>query len=127
MIEKNECKEKKIMGAWGEKAWENDEAADWFAEFITKVDTEFILEEAEQAMKYDDNYEIVRAIAYIIGHLGNNYIWPSNNLDRLNKVKDKLIHYYQNMLDEESDYMDLWDNDDNLKNELIKEVELLKN
>lgn len=114
------------MGTWGEKVWETDEAADWFSTFIKKVDTKFVLDEAEESLKCDDNYETIRAIAYILGHLGKTYIWPIDEMERLQRIKAEMIVYYQEMLEEESDYMALWENDETVKKELFKELELLK-
>lgn len=113
------------MGAWGEKPWENDTAADWFDECMKKIDTVFILDQAEKIIKSEDDDEL-RAVSYIIGHLGRNYIWPINEMERVNKVKEKLIVRLESMLESDSDFMDIWEDDDTVKNELQNEIKLLK-
>ena len=114
------------MGAWGIKAWENDEAADWFGAFMEKVDTNFILEEAERMLKTSDDFDGIRAIAYVLGHFGKVYIWPIEEIDRMKDVKGQVLAYLESMIKEDSEYMDMWDNDEGVKLELTKEIELLR-
>lgn len=117
------------MGAWGYRVWENDEGADWLAHFMrTGVDTRFILQEAEAKLSEPclDDFDEVRAIGYVIAVLGNRYIWPSNELDRVRAIKLKLIDYLQQLLEADSDFMELWEGDSEAVNEVRKEIEALK-
>ena len=113
------------MGAWGVKPWENDVAADWFSLCMKEVNTEFILDEAESILEKEDEDEL-RAISYLIGHLGKVNIWPSDMMDRVDRVKERLAQSLIKMLDTDSDFLDLWDNDDIVVQELKKEIKLLK-
>lgn len=36
------------MGAWGYDPWDNDEAADWFGNFMKHVDIDFIIQTVEE-------------------------------------------------------------------------------
>ena len=69
------------MGAWGEAAWENDGAADWFADMFEATG---LAQRVEEALNGDpeDDHEEIRAAAYLLVSLGRNYIWPVEDLDR---------------------------------------------
>lgn len=69
------------MGTWGPAAWDNDSAADWFAEMFEKTKLDRYV---EKTLKKDPEEEPdeIRAAAYILVALGRNYIWPVDDLDR---------------------------------------------
>ena len=69
------------MGAWGEAAWENDGAADWFADTFEATDLAQHVEVTLNGDPEDDHQEI-RAAAYVLVSLGRNFIWPVEDLDR---------------------------------------------
>jgi len=66
------------MGAWGDEPWDNDDAADWFAELISPK----FVKQIDVALRKDpeDDYETVRAACYVLNVLGHNYIWPVDKL-----------------------------------------------
>jgi hypothetical protein len=69
------------MGAWGTEAWENDGAADWFG---NTFDANGLARHVEETLNGDpeDDYEEIRAAAYLLVALGRVYIWPVADLER---------------------------------------------
>ena len=70
------------MGAWGEAAWDNDDAADWFGELFAATK---LAQRVEKALKTKDVEEYaakIRAAAYVLVALGRVYIWPPEDLQR---------------------------------------------
>lgn len=114
------------MGAWGIEVWENDAAADLFATVMEKVDTQFILDLAKSILKADDRYDEARAIAYIIATLGKHYIWPIEEFESLESIKLQLITYLEGMLDENSEFMEVWENDEEICLQIRREIQSLK-
>jgi hypothetical protein len=74
------ARKEQTMGTWGTAAWENDSAADWFAELM---ETTGLPERVEEALKLDaeDAHEEIRAAAYVLLALGRNFVWPVDKLD----------------------------------------------
>lgn len=101
------------MGAWGAEPWDNDSAADWFADAFAGIDIDTKIEHA-LAHKYD-NYDEVRAAAYLLDVLGISYVWPGN-LDKYDGHVKRALDILNAMIDEDSDddemdFLELWDND----------------
>jgi hypothetical protein len=69
-----------FMGAWGTAAWDNDAAADWFAEVFDATGLAKYVEEALDR-DLDDYYEEIRAAAHVVVLLGRVYVWPIHDLD----------------------------------------------
>lgn len=69
------------MGTWGPAAWDNDSAADWFAEMFEKTKLSEYVEEALN-QEPGESPEEIRAAAYVLVALGRNYIWPVDDLDK---------------------------------------------
>jgi hypothetical protein len=70
------------MGTWGSKSWENDAAADWYANLFDETGLAQKVESTLKRKKItEDNYEQIRAAAFFLVALGRVYIWP---IDRLN-------------------------------------------
>lgn len=67
------------MGAWGTAAWENDKAADWYAEVFGVTG---LAERVEAALTRDPSRypEVIRAAAHLLIQLGRVYIWPVRDL-----------------------------------------------
>ena len=69
------------MGAWGLAPWDDDGAADWFADMFhalrlaETVEAGLLLDPATQGPK-------VRAAASVLIMLGRPYIWPIDSLAR---------------------------------------------
>jgi hypothetical protein len=65
---------------WAYAPWDNDEAADWFGDFMdaTQIRTEWL-----KGIKADpvDSPEVVRAAAALFIMLGRVYVWPIKSLD----------------------------------------------
>ena len=100
------------MGAWGKDPWDNDSAADWFADVFDGIDID---SKIEQALSDSDNYDEVRAAAYLLDVLGSAYIWPGD-LDKYDDYVKQIIAMLEAMIDENSDdpdmdFLELWDND----------------
>ncbi len=62
------------MGSWDYKPWDNDSAADWFADLLQGS----FVEKIEETLNLDPkkNYEEIRAACYVLIQLGRPYIWP---------------------------------------------------
>jgi hypothetical protein len=67
------------MGAWGAAAWENDKAADWYADTFK---TTGLAKQVEAALSRDPaRYpDVIRAAAHILVQLGRGYVWPVRDL-----------------------------------------------
>lgn len=65
------------MGSWGVKPFENDSAADWFADLWDECP---VPKKVEETLKLDieDSHEEIRAAAHILVQLGENFIWPDS-------------------------------------------------
>ena len=63
------------MGTWGPKSWDNDIAADWYADFMRdhKIRDGWI---ANMAIAAEDGPEMLYAVVGLFVALGRNYIWP---------------------------------------------------
>ena len=70
------------MGSWGPAPWENDSAADWYADLFSACD---IAKRVEETLSLDpEEYdEEIRAAASLLSALGRLYIWPLDSLPRL--------------------------------------------
>jgi hypothetical protein len=69
------------MGYWGYNAWENDNAADWFADMFEATDLHAFVEDT-LSRSVDNNIEETRAAAHIVIALGHTYIWPIDYIDK---------------------------------------------
>jgi hypothetical protein len=101
------------MGVWGNNPWDSDDAADWLADTLKDLHLDERLDEV--FAEPQDNYEAVRAAAYLLQVLGFAYVWPGD-LDRLDAHLTKAITLLESMIDPEStdedmDFLELWDND----------------
>lgn len=109
----------------GRKTVGNDMAADWFIKFMKKVDIDYIMEQAESIID-SGNEDELRAISYVIGCLGKNYIWPVDLITRLDIIKQKLIKNLKEMIESNSEFLELWENTEAIKKEVEHEISLLK-
>lgn len=70
---------------WGNKPWDNDRAADWFANlmhitsFPEQIRSTLLLCEQEDA--YGENSELLRAAVYCALQFCRPYVWPIEHLD----------------------------------------------
>jgi hypothetical protein len=69
------------MGMWAFAPWDNDEAADWFGEFMDR--THFRAEWLKGInADPEESPGVVRAAAAIFVMLGRVYVWPGKTLDQ---------------------------------------------
>ncbi|MCA8989938.1 MAG: DUF4259 domain-containing protein [Planctomycetaceae bacterium] len=68
------------MGTWDFAPWENDTAADWFANIFNETS---FANHIEEALKRDiDEYpEVIRAATAVLIMLGRLYVWPIEILE----------------------------------------------
>ena len=116
------------MGAWGTKPWDNDDAADWFSSAFEGIDID---SKISGALKYTyDNYDEVRAAAYLLDVLGSSYIWPGD-LDAYKGHVKRALEILKAMIDESSDdedmdFLELWDNDPEVIQEVKEQIDNLE-
>lgn len=101
------------MGMWDAEAWDNDSAADWFADFMDTTGVrEFWLRGINSDL--EDEPEVVRAALWLFVQLGRTYIWP---IEHLNSDLDLAINAarallnIQHLADEVPDYVSGIEND----------------
>jgi hypothetical protein len=70
---------------WGNKPWDNDRAADWFAKLMenTKLPAEVrqTLQLSSEENYDEENTPLLRAAIYCILQFGHVYVWPVNDLE----------------------------------------------
>jgi len=70
------------MGYFGPEPESNDYAADWFGNLFDQTKLrEAVVKTLKQKPVDDYNAAEIRAAAYVIVLLGDNFIWPSDHLD----------------------------------------------
>jgi hypothetical protein len=78
------------MGAWDKFPWDNDGAADWFANLFEKTKLAKHVEDTLNR-QVEDSHEEIRAASSVVLFLGRDYIWPVHDLDRhLRLAADRL-------------------------------------
>jgi hypothetical protein len=118
------------MGTWGVQPWDSDGAADWFGGALQGIND--IDSKISAALKYRyDNYDEVRAAAYLLQVLGVSYIWPGD-LEKLQGHIQRAIEILEAMIDQKSDdsqmdFLQLWDNDPEVIESVQEQIEQLKN
>lgn len=70
------------MGMWGLAAWDNDDAADWFADLFAATKLAQRVEKTLKKKDLDEYAGEIRAAAYLLQALGRPYIWPEEDLQR---------------------------------------------
>lgn len=110
------------MGTWGTSPWDSDDAADWFSEFFDGVDVDARI---ASALEYDDDYGQIRAACYMLTMIGRTYVWPGD-LENLEMLLDLGIQRLQDMLDEDSEFRELWEDDEEVIEAVTNELASLK-
>ncbi len=107
------------MGAWGEKPYDNDTAADWFDHLFNK--TKFAAE-VEKGLA-SDNIDEQRAAAFVVEKLAVSvYVWPFDSYDRLiGKAIDVLLGILGDI-----DWLNSWDDKDEVVKILYESLNNLK-
>ena len=70
------------MGAWGEAAWDNDAAADWYGDLFDRTKLAKRVEKTLKKKDVEEWADEIRAAAYLLVTLGRVYIWPIDDLER---------------------------------------------
>lgn len=89
------------MGTWGPAAWDNDSAADWFAEMFDETGLAAFVQRALE-QDPEDSPEEIRAAAYVLVALGRNYIWPVDELDDQLRLAIAKLEAIKALYEEES-------------------------
>lgn len=110
------------MGAWGNQPWDNDGAADWFAEVFQGIDIDGHIDEA---LKYDDDYDRIRAAGYLLAVLGHSTVWPGD-LERLDDHLERAIELLSEMADPESEFLELWEDEPDVLEAVRAEIVVLE-
>jgi hypothetical protein len=68
------------MGMWALAPWDNDEAADWYGDFMDRTK---LREAWLEGIREDpsESPSVVRAAGALFVMLGRVYVWPINNFD----------------------------------------------
>lgn len=106
------------MGAWGNKPWDNDAAADWFAGTFAGIDLDA---RVEDAFADPDDFDAVRAACYLLAVLGRTYVWPGD-IERLDSHLERGITLLAEMLEPGSELRELSDDDPELLAEVRSEI-----
>ena len=110
------------MGAWGTSPWDSDDAADWFSDFFEGIDVDARI---EAALEDDDEYGQIRAACYMLTVLGRTYIWPGD-LEALDELLERGIQLLTSMLEPESEFRELWEDDEEVLESVANELAGLK-
>lgn len=79
------------MGTWGYKAWESDDAADWFAIMHREIGLrDYVVATLKRGAKKEGTGG-VRAAAHVIAKLGEVYQWPVEHMDADLKLAVKAL------------------------------------
>lgn len=110
------------MGAWGASPWDSDGAADWFTEFFEDIDVDARI---AAALVYDDEYDQIRAACYMLNTIGRIYVWPGD-LEKLEELLGRGIELLAAMLESDSEFRELYEEDDAVIEAVEKELADLK-
>ncbi|MBF6670396.1 MULTISPECIES: hypothetical protein [Glutamicibacter] len=110
------------MGAWGASPWDSDGAADWFTEFFEGIDVDARI---AAALEYDDEYDQIRAACYMLNTIGRIYVWPGD-LEKLEELLGRGIELLAAMLESDSEFRELYEEDDEVIEAVEKELADLK-
>ncbi|MGS2804996.1 hypothetical protein [Nocardia sp. MW-W600-9] len=95
------------MGAWGSAPWHNDAAADWFGDVFAGIDIDARIGDA---LEHGDDFDRVRAACYLLAVLGHSTVWPGD-LERLDGHFERGVELLTEMIEPESEFRDLWEDD----------------
>jgi len=110
------------MGAWGASPWDSDGAADWFTEFFEGIDVDARI---AAALEYDDEYDQIRAACYMLNTIGRIYVWPGD-LEKLEDLLGRGMELLAAMLESDSEFRELYEEDDEVIEAVEKELADLK-
>lgn len=95
------------MGAWGLDPWDNDTAADWFADLWRDSP---VVDRVLEALRQDGDESTVAAL-WLCSELCRVYIWP---IDRLDETVEAAIAAAERILagEDEEGLVEMWDDPD---------------
>jgi hypothetical protein len=107
------------MGTWGHEPWANDQAADWYAELFEKTKLSDHIEQTLQS-NISDNYDEIRAAAFVLVVLGRINIWP---IEVLNKHLNSAVEKLEGILNDKTCPLN---EDDDIINAIKEDIVMLK-
>jgi hypothetical protein len=69
------------MGTWDKLPWDNDAAADWFAQLLEKRNSPNMWR-TPSSLEVEKAHDGIRAATSVLLFLGRDYVWPVHDLDR---------------------------------------------
>ena len=117
------------MGDWGYKAYENDEAADWFTRFWESKNFDLLQSTAANFDPRNENYDEIRASAHVLVCFGSPYACPSDFLDKLQPTIQKVVAILENMINPPSDewtFLEIWESSPEIIAEVRRQIAELK-
>lgn len=109
------------MGAWGHKAFENDEASDWVYDLESSEDGELVtaalagsFEEYVESPEGDTARAAAEVVAAALGHGREDLpeevtLWVSKYGSTVVHLKDTAVRTLQRVVGEESELRELWE------------------
>lgn len=70
------------MGVWGDAAWDNDAAADWYVDLFGRTKLAKRVEKTLKKKDVEEWADEIRAAAHVLVALGRVYVWPIQDLER---------------------------------------------
>lgn len=83
------------MGAWDVEPWQNDAAADFFADFFRGIDFD---NQIDAALNQTDDPDVIRAACFLLQKLGRVYVWAGDP-SKLARHLDHAVLRLEAMLD----------------------------
>lgn len=118
------------MGAWGYKYYENDSAADWFAEFWENPDCDGIITRvAEFNSDNEEDITFIRAVAHLFSFFDNFFIMPEPLADEHERLSRRIIEILENPIDPTHEYhqsfVAAWGDDEEFVAEIRNDIDKL--
>lgn len=109
------------MGYWGKAPWDNDCAADWFADVFSKTRLHEEIAACLARRVDESNRDEMRAAIMMFISLGRNYVYDSKTYDEhldlaLLKARELLKHWIEGG----------WDNDQHIGENISHEIKILE-
>ncbi|MCS3427389.1 hypothetical protein M2388_001040 [Leucobacter aridicollis] len=79
----------------------------------------------DEALKYDDDYDRIRAAGYLLAVLGHSTVWPGD-LERLDDHLERAIELLSEMADPESEFLELWEDEPDVLEAVRAEIVVLE-
>ena len=86
------------MGDWGSRAWESDEAADWFHRFW-KEGWALVQQEIEEFDPAKERFESLRAAAHVLESFGDPFMAPADLSAKLSDWLERSERILRAMID----------------------------